>query len=611
MGEREPARSRGAARLGVAALLGAAAIACDAATSPAGAGAPAADVTDRREKFSHTPRWALEPWVSKDISNAADTYAFVDGFLQRGIPVGAVVLDSPWETNYNTFTANPARYPALDRLVADMHGRDVRVVLWITNLINTVSFDFERGGDAYAGPSPNFQEALDRGFFTNRGQAYVWWKGFGANLDFFNPEAVAWWHAQQDPLYELPIDGWKADFGEEWIQVDAHETAQGVKTRQEYSEAYYRDFYEYGRSKRPDDFVLMARPYDRSYGWPGRFFARREHAQVGWVGDNRRDWVGLADALDHLFRSARAGYVVIGSDVGGYLDLNDENLAEPVPFDQETFVRWVAVGALTPFMQLHGRANLEPWSVPVRPEETVAIYRYWATLHHELVPFFYSLAEDAYAGGAPIIRPVGDEGEWPGDYRFLVGDALLVAPVLGPGGARDVALPAGARWYDWWSPGADALAGGQTLGALDASDRQRIPLFVREGAIVPLNVSTDVTGLGGAASAGRLTLLVYPAEGGSTFVLQDADGGLTRVDAARVDGASVVTLSRCPRPLVTVVRVEAEPGAVTAAGAALPRRRDRAEFDAAPAGYYFDGPSRRLWVRVEASLGPLTIEARP
>ena len=59
----------------------------------------------------HTPRWAFEPWISKDISDRDDTYSFVQGFLDRDIPVGAVVIDSPWETHYNTFVPNPGRYP--------------------------------------------------------------------------------------------------------------------------------------------------------------------------------------------------------------------------------------------------------------------------------------------------------------------------------------------------------------------------------------------------------------------------------------------------------------------------------------------------------------------
>ena len=101
----------------------------------------------------HTPRWAFEPWISKDISTAADTYDFVDGFRARDIPVGVVVLDSPWETNYNTFVPNPSRYPEFPTLVADMRSRGVRVVLWTTPMVNESSFDAEMGGDRYVGCS--------------------------------------------------------------------------------------------------------------------------------------------------------------------------------------------------------------------------------------------------------------------------------------------------------------------------------------------------------------------------------------------------------------------------------------------------------------------------
>src|SRR6185436_19768841 len=176
-----------------------------------------------------------------------------------------------------------------------------------------------------------------------------------------------------------------------------------------------------------EDFVTMVRPYDKSYTFEGRFFAKKEHAPVGWVGDNRRDYVGLEDALDHIFRSARAGYVVLGSDIGGYLDRDDRDLQMLVPFDVEVFARWTAVSAMMPFMELHGRANNTPWTVPDRADETVAMYRAWSERHHELVPFFYSLAEEAYAGGETIIRPIQEIGG-EHDYRYMLGEAYLVAP---------------------------------------------------------------------------------------------------------------------------------------------------------------------------------------
>ena len=105
-----------------------------------------------------TPRWAFRPWISKDISDDADTRAFVQGFEERGIPVGAVVFDSPWATHYNSMVVNPERYPRFDQLIDDLHAKDIRVVMWVTQMVNRTGFDLEQGGDTYVGPSPNFEE---------------------------------------------------------------------------------------------------------------------------------------------------------------------------------------------------------------------------------------------------------------------------------------------------------------------------------------------------------------------------------------------------------------------------------------------------------------------
>ncbi|MEN9798819.1 MAG: hypothetical protein RL653_2515 [Pseudomonadota bacterium] len=554
----------------------------------------------------HTPRWAFEPWISQDISTGQETRDFVAGFEARDIPVGVVVIDSPWETNYHSFIPNEARYPDFKALVSELRTRDIRTVMWMTQHQNVESFDAERGGDLYGKAAPDYAAGARAGHYVNDGGLDLWWKGRGASVDFFNPDAVRWWHRLQDRAFALGISGWKLDFGDEYVVGDTVRTRAGEVTKQAYSEAYYRDMLAYGTwALGPEEFTTMSRPYDASYGFPGRFFARREDCPIGWVGDNRRDWVGLVDALDHVFRSAQAGYVVLGSDIGGYLDLDDLDLAGPaIPFKQSVFARWTALGALMPFMQLHGRGNFAPWTVPELPDETVALYRYWATLHSELVPFFYSLSEEAYAGAAPPpIRPVGaTPAEWASDWRYLLGEAFLVAPVFDDTGSRDVALPAGARWYDWWDEGGTGLDGGTTLAAVDTTDRSRVPLYVREGALVPLSVKDARTGTGSPAHAGALTLLAWPGAAPSRFVLHGIAG---KVELAAKPGE--LRLSSLPSGAWVKLRLDAVPaGGFRVNGQALTPRADKAALEQAAEGTA-PGEGHFTWLRLPASTGEAVV----
>ncbi len=577
------------------------------------AGMPEAPIADPAR---YTPRWAFEPWISKDISNTMDTYDFVRGFRERDIPVGVVVLDSPWETQYNTFVPSNLQYPGFARLVSDLRGMNIRTVLWITQMVNSSSFDAELGSlENYEGPSPNFIEGRRCGFYVNDGAQYTWWKGRGAAVDFFNPRARAWWHAQQNAVLDMGVVGWKLDFGDSYVRTPTVQTAMGAVPHQQYSEQYYRDFLAYGVQRRGrEEFLTMVRPYDKSYDFQGRFFARPEHTPVGWVGDNRRDWIGVADVLDHLFRSARAGYVVIGSDIGGYLDRDDENLGGPViPFSTTVFARWTAMSGLMPFFQLHGRANITPWTVPDHVDETVAIYRYWSKVHHELVPFFFSLAQEAYAMRAgPIVRPIGELASWSGDYRFQVGDAFLVAPILDDRGRRDVALPAGTRWYDFFDPSAPAAMGGTTLMNVDATNLQRIPIYLREGAIVPASVSDAVSGLGTAASTGATTVLTVPPAVGttSTFALHLDGNGMTSTltVSTAMDGSVSLGVARANGTYIWSVRA-VRPTSVMDGMTALTRHMDRAAFDAAASGWFRD-PAGVTWVKTMVS-GAKTVQLVP
>ena len=541
-----------------------------------------------------TPRWAFEPWISQGVSDEQGIRALLSGFAERQLPAGVVVIDSPWETHYNTFVPSDRRYPKLGELVAHLHAQKVRVVLWMTQMVNRWYHD-EKGGDWVVGPSPNFEFAKTCGFFVDEGQTYSWWKGGGAAVDFFHPQARAWWHEQQNALLDLGINGWKLDVGDAFVRSDPVQTAQGQISHQEYSEAYYRDFFAYGAHRKGglNEFVTLARAWDQPYGRSARFHARPEHAPVAYVGEKRRDWRGLSDALEHVFRSSRAGYA--------------DPLGDPIPFDRAVFERWLAVGALMPWMHWRGSRDMLPWAMPGCEgdcaQKMLDQHRFWLTFHHELVPFFYSLAHQARAGGAAVLTAHGEPSAWLGDYRFSLGEALLVAPILDDTAIRDIVLPEGQDYYDFWHPEDDDIAGGTILRSYHSPPGQ-IPLFVRQGAIIPLQVSDEVTGLGTTASRDAWTVLVYPSAKTTSFDLQDTDDVVTTFHAIAGKDTVEVTFSRAIRAVVLQVRMTRRPGQVKLGDAAVPERETRDSLDVAASGWWMDTARQAVWVIVPPSPSP-------
>ncbi len=590
------------------ALMGLAASACDGTSDceQSGTCEPEGTPEAADPNAPYSPPWTFEPWISKDISDGPDTYAFVDGFQQRDIPVGAVVIDSPWGTNYTTFIVNENRYPNFEQMVDDLHADDIKIVMWTTQMINESSFDIEVGGDVYDGPSPNLREASRNDYLVNDAETYLWWKGYGAGIDFFNPEAMQWWHAQQDDLLATGIDGWKLDFGEEYIPTEMVKTAVGDVTHQEYSEAYYRDFLDYGRSKNGRDFVTMVRPYDESYGFDGRFFARPEDAPVGWPGDQTRDWIGYFDGMDHVFRSAQAGYINLGTDIGGYLDNYNGNL---IPFDVDIFLQWTSSSGFLPFFQLHGRDNLAPWTIEERTDEVVSLYRYYASLHHHMVPFWFSLAENAYRGGPVPVQPIGDGPQaWANDWRWVVDETFFIAPIFDGATSRDVELPSAGRWMPFLSTDRTFVAGGTTVPNVTPQSGHPAA-FLKDGAIVPMVVDNDATGLGDASSADALTLLVAAAFDGETtertFPLAlEGTSASTIVDitlTAAVNGARTFTVGESDRPVIVVLRSDAALTKAMVGGVELQTLPTWADFAASTSGLYIDNANAQTFLKTQAS----------
>jgi alpha-D-xyloside xylohydrolase len=181
----------------------------------------------------------------------------------------------------------------------------------------------------------------------------------------------------------------------------------------------------------------------------------------------------------------------------------------------------------------------------------------------------------------------------------MLGSAILVAPLLDDTGMRQVALPAGANYYDFWNAGAAPLAGGTTISADFSADPQKIPVYFREGAIVPMVVDDDVTQFGDADSRGLLTLVIYPSAS-SSFMFHEDDDTTTSITATTSGTGFEVDLARAVTATILRVRSESAPTAVTVNGAALGLQPSKLAFDFASTGFFYDAAAKTVWVKIAA-----------
>jgi alpha-D-xyloside xylohydrolase len=299
-----------------------------------------------------------------------------------------------------------------------------------------------------------------------------------------------------------------------------------------------------------------------------------------------------------------SGFSIWGHDVGGYLNANFSPVSP-----SDLFIRWTQFGCFSPIMQMHrqihaGSLRQYPWGYAESGESAddnraLANYRFYATLHTRLFPYLYTYAKQSGQTGLPILRPLvllhqDDPRTMSVEHTYYFGGDLLVAPVIeANAGERQLYLPEG-EWIDFWTN--ERHTGKQDLTwknpAQPAEPESKVPVFVRQGAIIPLLLGEDVASLcdadyvnnpGVKTWDGGLELRVYPS-GSSRFTIYDGTDVLSEQGAA----STTVTVASATARSVLLRILAPRPAAVRRDGTALSEAATSASFDAASAAWRFD-----------------------
>lgn len=384
---------------------------------------------------------------------------------------------------------------------------------------------------------PRLAEARAKGILVKDGETgepaiAQFWDGLGFHIDFTHPAGRQWWaDGIRDALLSYGVTSVWSDNNEYEIwDEDAVCDGDGRPFPQSLA--------------RPAQALLMHKlAYETQAAHaPGvRPFTitRAGGAGIGrygqtWSGDNETAWKTLRYNLTQGLNMSLSGLFSIGHDVGGFHG--------PVP-TPELFCRFVEFCALWPRMVMNswkdnGTVNT-PWMHPeVLPQVRMAI-----DLRHRLIPYLYTQMWRASKDYIPAVRPLfwdfaGDAGAADIEDAFMLGPDLLVAPVLEEGATeRRVYLPAhDGGWYDWHDN--RHYAGGEFV--IVAAPLGRMPLFVRSGAVIPVDdgngIGLRVFGASHGGAAGDLYL-----DDGKTADWRET-GRLVRIHAQQENGVPKLTM---------------------------------------------------------------------
>ena len=427
------------------------------------------------------PKWSIgyqqcrySYYPDKEVLNVADT------FREKDIPADAIVLDIHYMERYKIFTWNKKDFPDPAGMIRELEEKGFKIVVMCDPGIKV-----EEGYHTY-------EDGLRHDVFikypdgTNyTGQVWPGWCHFP---DFTNPRTRDWWREQFKDYVSLGIQGFWNDMNEiaTWgnmLPENIEMSFEGHKSsirrgRNLYGFQMARSTYEATKS-----LMKNRRPFNLTRSG---FSGIQRYAAV-WTGDNVAYDEHMMLGVRIVNSMGMSGIAFAGYDVGGFVGNADSKL----------FARWLSIGAFSPFFRGHSMINsrdTEPWSYG---EEVEQISRNYIKFRYQLLPYLYSLFREANISGMPVQRSLAID--YPHDskvfehqfqHEYLFGPYILVAPVESTKEFVKVYFPDADGWYSLYN-GRKFNPNSETIVECPL---HKLPLFVKAGAIIPMQIPLSYTG---------------------------------------------------------------------------------------------------------------------
>ncbi|HVJ07176.1 MAG TPA: TIM-barrel domain-containing protein [Acidisarcina sp.] len=476
------------------------------------------------------PLWSLGFQQSRySYSPESELRSVADRLRADKIPSDVVYLDIDYQYKNRPFTVDPGRFPNFPGLVSDLQKQHFHLVtitdLHIAHAVNQgyAPYDTGHAGDHFV-KNPDGTEFVG-----------VVWPGPAVFPDFTRAQTREWWGGLYKQFVQDGVAGFWNDMNEPSVFDGPGKTMPlntvhriqepGFATRTA-THAEIHNIVGLENARATYEGLLKLRPEERPFVLTRATFAGGQRYGFTWTGDNSATWNHLRLATQMIMNLGISGISFVGDDIGGFNGSPEPNL----------LTRWIEVGAFNPLYRDHTTLGSLPQEVWVHGPKHEDIRRRYIETRYRLLPYIYTLADEASRTGLPLVRPVFLEfpevfaPHAPSfdalDTEFLLGPSLLVAPPPFAETLDDytVSLPKG-QWYDFWTgakksapaPG-PSFAEEVTEEAAGKSEKsvppptihpvlETLPVYVREGSILPLQPlvqSTDET------PVGPLELRVYP-----------------------------------------------------------------------------------------------------